>query len=156
VPGSPQQGGDCEQDNSFESSEALYRRFSREHIEMDGQLRAQNFSGLPGTSVNRGKYSDPDHVLHPDCADGKCFTLWGVCSFQVEDVAAQIYELEDDGRKFRFVLQHVPLPTCKAHSEIGCIDFHSGKQLDRLPKKIKNRFRIFLAQRVRVIIEPAA
>jgi hypothetical protein len=118
--------------------------------------RPQDFGALPGASLNRAKYSDPDHVLHYDCAKPTIATGWGIYTFAVSDVLAQTYEVrQPQPRRLSFFVQHVPLPECKAHSEIHCHDATSHEAV-RPSAAVRNLFRIFVTQNCSVIRVPSA
>lgn len=153
MPGIPERSDDCIPDPVFASSELLYRRYSADHIGKTG-LRAQDFGALPGTSGNRSKYSIPEHAIHACCAEGKDRSTWGVYSLLVSDITAKTYDVANEDRHFQFYMKHKPLPDCKAHSEIHCRDVQSGADVAKAPSSVRSRFRIFLAQRYQVLLQP--
>ena len=104
-------------DDGFERDERLYRRFDPNRFLIDGILSPLAFS-FPRQSVNRGKYSAPEDVLHPDCCGSTVLTGWRIAMLLVGDVPRHLKS--GDGREFLFFLRHAPLTSCYAHSEMRC------------------------------------
>ncbi|MGZ7133881.1 MAG: hypothetical protein ACXVH4_04045 [Halobacteriota archaeon] len=119
-------------------------------------MRSQDFRPLPGVSVNREKYSSgPEDAVHPDCCSGAVLPGWGVYYFRVSDVTAKSFAVQGDPNRYEFYVKHVPLETCKAHSEIHCRDAESGR--DANPNRIiRNLFRIHLSRLITEQIKATA
>lgn len=139
---------------TFEVTEMLYRRYLADHFQ-NGQLLPSAIGFRTGPSFNRGRFSQPEHVLHKDCCDGKELIGWGALECLVEAVPSPV--VSDDGRSFVFFPKHRPLPTCYAHTELWCnegdslVDYHKEP-----PRSVREKFRVQLARRLRVCIPAIA
>jgi len=131
----------------FADGELLYRRYRVEHFP-NQQLLPAAFK-FPRQSFNRGKYSTPEDVLHPDCCDGKKLQDgWGVLECSSTNLPTPIDG--QDGRTFRFEPIHRPLECCYAHTEVCCRA--GGEFVDQPSRKVKEAFRVRLALRMAVRI----
>jgi hypothetical protein len=143
------QNGDCE-DRVFAGGELLYRRYREEHFQ-NRQLLPAAFK-FPRQSFNREKYSAPEDVLHPDCCDGKKLNFrWGVLECSSADLPTPV--VGQDGKVFHFEPIHRPLECCYAHTEVWCKS--SGAPVDEPSPKVKETFRVRLAQKMAVRIRAA-
>jgi hypothetical protein len=141
------QDGDCE-DGVFTEGELLYRRYKAEHFH-NQQLLPAAFK-FPRQSFNRGKYSVPEDVLHKDCCDGRTLNIeWGVLECSSTDLPSPV--VGQDGKTFHFEPIHRPLECCYAHTEVWCKC--GGDPIDEPSPKVKETFRVLLAQRMAVRIQ---
>ena len=143
----PQHQDDKLPDPEFGSDESLYRRFNPQQHLIEGVLSPLAFQ-FPRQSFNRGKYSKPEHVLHPDCCDGKELAGWLVATLLVGEVPEQ--KETGDGRTFRFFLRHTPKEYCYSHSEIWCnLHTSSSDEYSQPPKTVREYLRAELARKAR-------
>lgn len=130
--------------DTFDDSEVLYRRYLLAHF-VDRELVPQHFQ-FPKPSFNRGKFSRPEDVLHPDCCDGKVLGQgWGVLECLASD--ACISTLSHDNREVLLSPKHVPLQSCYAHSELWCFVSEDGSELKKPSSTVREKFRIKLAKK---------
>lgn len=137
-------------DPEFDTCEHLYRRYPRSYLK-DGKPipLTMSFEDHSGISVNRGKYSEPQDVLEPDCCEGQGRPNCVVLDFLVSDVPGEIPVNDNSGRRFQFCLAHKPTDSCYAHSEIWCNeDGDPGKPYQAPPKSVRNLFRGELARKL--------
>ena len=132
-------------DSSFDLTELLYRRYRRGDF-VNGKFLKTAFP-FPRMSFNRGKYSRPEDVLHPDCSNGVRYTDFGVFEFSVGDVPVSL-PVSSDSRIFQFLIQHVPLATCYAHSELSC--HLNGQEKDEPPQSVKQVLRAIVSEKCRI------
>lgn len=135
-----------EPDQVFEPTEELYYRVEP-HVDkatLASQIRC------PNTSVNRGKYSKPVHVLY---AQYPKFIEWKVYELRVEEIPPK---LENGNKKIiEFRIVHDPLkasPGCDenyAHSEIHASS--GGLRKKNLPSTVDKAFREMLSFSMREI-----
>jgi hypothetical protein len=147
-PGHPRYRNGDSEDQAFDEGERLYRRYRIDDFK-HGQLLPSAFR-FPRQSFNRGKYSTPEDVLHPECGDGKNFQGWGVLECSSTDLPTPVDGA--DGRNFQFVPIHQPLECCYAHTEVWCKTVE-GEVIDEPSKKVKETFRVKLARRMVVRIQ---
>lgn len=131
-------------DQSFQPGEFLYRRYLRGHF-VDNRLLPSAFQ-FPRPSFNRAKYSTPEHVLHPDCCDGKLHVGYGVLICAISDLPTPV--LGGDNREFRFSAVHRPERCCYAHTEIHCTV--EGNEVEQPSKVVKEKFRVALALKMTI------
>ena len=135
----------------FAPGELLYRRYREEHFQ-NQQLLPAAFR-FPRQSFNREKYSTPEDVLHSDCCDGqKLQDGWGVLECSSTDLPTPIDG--QDGKTFQFEPIHKPTECCFAHTEVHCKT--AGEFVDEPSRKVKEIFRVKLAQRMSVRIRASA
>ena len=96
-------------DPQFDPQERLFRRFRPE--DMDGNSLAVDAIELPDMSVNREKYGPPEWLLLDEA-----FESWGVASFEVQDIPAEITHL--GVIHFTYQVEHRPLRNNYPHSEV--------------------------------------
>jgi hypothetical protein len=149
----PQHDRDRVVDPAFEPSEDLFRRCQLSDV--DCELRPQVIGSVPRMSLNRGKYSKPKNVIHPNCCGGMDCAEWGIYTFTVGDVAAKVYENPQTKSRVRFSVVHTPEELCRAHSEIACHDADGGKPVARVAKTIRHQFKINLARLASWVQKPA-
>lgn len=149
--GHPQYQDERAEDPFFDGNELLYRRFIKEHFQ-EARLLPAAFA-FPRQSFNRGKYSAPEDVLHPDCADGRKLEGWGVLECLVANLPTPL--VGADNRIFNFSAVHQPQECCYAHTEIWCVT-ETGKPAENPSKKVRETFRVRLAERMRVRIHATA
>lgn len=148
LPGHPVYTGASQPDPQFDDTELPYRRFMRDHY-LEGELVPAHFR-FPNPSFNREKYSSPEDVLHPDCADGRDVRGWGVLECSSKDIPTPF--TAPDGRQYNFSAIHCPPPCCYAHAELLCLS--GGGYVKEPSKKVREAFRVELARKMRVRIEP--
>lgn len=146
----PQHTLDQQEVPHFREDEALYRRYLASHFQ-DGELSPSAIRFKEPPSFLRSAFSEPHDALHPDCADGKLTSQFGVLK-----MLAAVMECEEkapDGSTFDFSPVHRPLPTCYAHSEVHCL---RARGLDRQhvepPKYVKNAFRLRIARALSIAV----
>jgi hypothetical protein len=137
-------------DQQFAPDELLYRRVKKEFVQ--GRQVLPSALAFPRQSFNRQKYSETEDVLHQDCCGGENRAGLGVAECAVADLPSPL--TADDGRVFHFCAVHVPGDCCFAHSELHCL--LNDQPIDEPNKKIRERFRVSLAQRLRIRIEATA
>jgi len=131
-------------DQNFEADELLFYRAKA--LDERGKVGSVDVM-CPNTSVNRGKYSKPVHVLY---AKLPRFLNWHVLEFHVGDIPAELQH--PDGRKFQFVVVHDPVkPPIEpdenyAHSEVRALQ--NQQSCKRLPGLVDKQIRQFLADRM--------
>ena len=140
------------EDTDFPSAEALYRRY-REKDLVDGKptpLSAFRFDDNSGHSVNRGRYSEPQDVLEPDCCNGLMRIGYVVLELAVGDIPAEITSADETRRVYNFQMKHVPKATCFAHSEIWCNQHgHIREPYEKPPKNVRDVFAAELVRQIR-------
>jgi len=147
--GHPRYRNDAPDDPSFTEGERLYRRYRAEHFQ-NRQLLPSAFK-FPRQSFNREKYSTPEDVLHRDCCDGKQLDAgWGVLECSSSDLPTPV--VGQDGKVFHFEPVHQPMECCYAHTEVWCKS-GGGGLVDEPSRKVKETFRVRLAQRMTVRIQ---
>lgn len=140
------QAGDPE-DPDFPDGELLYRRYKRADFE-NRELLPASFQ-FPRQSFNRERYSRAEDVLHKDCCKGKSYEGWGVLACSVGDLPTPVDGV--DGKQFCFSPMHKPSECCYAHVEIWCkLD---DAVIEEPSRKVKEAFRVRLAQRMKILIE---
>jgi hypothetical protein len=146
-PGHPRYLNGDSEDQVFADGELLYRRYRAEHFQ-NRQLLPSAFR-FPCPSFNRAKYGAPEDVLHSDCSNGKKLEDgWGILECSSTNLPTPIYA--EGGRIFQFEAIHRPVKCCYAHTEICCkLD---GGFVEEPSKKVKETFRVRLAQRMNVRI----
>lgn len=144
-PGHPRYRNSDPDDHVFNDGELLYRRYKTEHFQ-NQQLLPSAFK-FPRRSFNREKYSTPEDVLHPECCNGKKLEGWGVLECSSTNLPTPIDG--PDGKTFRFEPIHKPLECCYAHTELWCRTTE-GEFVDQPSPKVKETFRVRLAQRMTV------
>ena len=134
-------------DQKFASDELLFYRAK----EVDGQGKIGSVDVMcPNTSVNRGRYSKPIHVLYARLPQ---FLQWHVMEMRVDEVPPELQH--PDGRKFQFTLVHDPVkPPVEpdenyAHTEIRA--FHNQQPSKRLPGLVEKQIRQMIADRMQKV-----
>jgi hypothetical protein len=145
---------DYEVDKSepFADTELLYRRVSPQEILPNGELDASRFQirnytkeaeGSP--SVIRSKFATPDHVLHPDCANGKTYHGYSIYRIQVSALPQRI--VAEDSKMFSAYPEHFPEPKCGAHSVIAvCVAGDTQRKYAKPSRTAINDLRVKLAR----------
>jgi|ERR1035438_7485957 hypothetical protein len=148
-PGHPRYRNNDPEDQVFTEGELLYRRYKVEHFQ-NQQLLPSAFK-FPRQSFNREKYSQPEDVLHRDCCNGKkLHDGWGVLECSSSNLPTPV--VGQDGKTFQFEPVHEPLECCYAHTEIWC-KATGGEQVDEPSPKVRETFRVRLAQKMTVRIQ---
>jgi hypothetical protein len=131
-------------DQNFEPDEPLYYRVEK----FDGRGKVSVLDvHCPDMSVNRGKYSQPEHVLYAKLPQ---FLGHRVARFYVRDIPGQVRS--GDGRDFRFAIVHEPIRPPEeldenyAHSEIHA--FLGGERKKRVSNLVSKEFRQILSERM--------
>jgi hypothetical protein len=134
----------------FQDGESLYRRYLASHFQ-DGELDPSAIRFDEPPSFLRSAFSLPEDAIHPDCADGKDVSNYGVLKMQASE--AQHQEKARNGSAFDFTPVHRPLPSCYAHSEIhcSCAANLEGKYSEP-PKDVRKAFRLRIARALSVAI----
>jgi hypothetical protein len=145
--GHPQYWNGTPEDPVFLNGEKLFRRYRKEDF-YDQRLLPAAFK-FPRQSFNRERYSTPEDVLHSDCCNGQQLVGWGVLECSATDLPTPI-----DGpnnRRFHFAAVHQPRECCYAHTELWC-RIEDQWVDEPSPKKLKETFRVLLAQRMTIRI----
>jgi hypothetical protein len=127
-------------DQNFAPDELLYYRVEK-FIE-NGRVNGVVIR-CPDTSVNRGKYSRPEHLLY---AQHPKFMKWKAAQFQVRDVPPTLRN-PNDGNEFAFNIEHDPtlIPEENyAHSEVRA--YRDGQRRKNLPRVVESQLRHILAE----------
>lgn len=135
--------GGRQPDNVFAPDESLFYRVKE--IDERGKIGSPGVVLCPNTSVNRGKYSKPIHVLWPRFFD------WHVLEMSVSDIPPELQH-PLDLRRFQFEIVHAPeLEPIEnyAHSEIRAA--HDQEPKKRLPALVEKQFRQILADRLTLV-----
>lgn len=139
-------------DPVFDPTELLY--FRVKSVDERGKVSGIDIP-CPDTSVNRGKYSQPEYVLY---ARLPLYLDYKVMQFLVRDIPTTV--ISGDGRPFEFRIVHDPL-TVKppedldenyAHSEIRV--FLKGTRGKNIPEKVRKVFRQTLSERMILVPLP--
>jgi hypothetical protein len=151
-------------DDVFKPDEHLYRRVPHDY--WDDDYVNVDAIDLPDMSVNRAKYSLPQWVrlLSDEYHD------WGVISFQVKDIPAEMQHL--GVHIFRFRPKHVPHKHNYPHSEVQAFyskadqpeieehinqEFLKKEKMDQLetlfPEELQLRWREQLRRKCRIAIK---
>jgi len=134
----------------FGQDESLYRRYLASHF-LEGVLEPSAIRFNEPPSFLRSAFSEPQDALHPDCAEGKPTSQFGVLKMLASAVEHQERAL--DGSLFDFSNVHRPLPTCYAHSEVHCVsESDPNRQHVDPPKHVKNAFRLRIARALSIAI----
>jgi hypothetical protein len=117
-------------------------------------VSVQDVVPCPDTSVNRGKYSRPEHVLF---ARFPLYLGQQVAQFQVRDIPAPL--VSGTGEQFQFAIAHDPVRPPEeanenyAHSEIRA--FNAGVRTRKVSPKVQKEFRQILSERMVPVPRPA-
>jgi hypothetical protein len=132
-------------DPNFAPTEDLYMRFQHESGQ---QVEPANIR-CPDQSVNRQKYcSRWEWVLTPQYAEA------GVASFKVQDIPPVL--VGGDGISVYFGVIHAPVEDNYSHSEIAAYsDELLQQRRSRTSRKVEQRFRVLLCQRMLILRHPA-
>jgi hypothetical protein len=133
------------EDQAFDADELLYRRYIREHLHNDKIVDAH--FDFPRTSVNRGKYSQPEDVLFSE--NGQ-FERWGVLEFPVSGIPAILQDAQ--GERFVCFPAHAPLDSNYGHTEIACERERQRGEPAIPGPAARKKFRAMLSKQVRVRI----
>jgi hypothetical protein len=129
-------------DQTFGLDEALYYRVPA--FDERGRVSPQDVTPCPDTSVNRSKYSQPEHVLY---ARFPRFLGHRVVQFRVRDIPPTL--VSGDNEQLSFLIVHDPvMPPVEenenyAHSEIRA--FLNGERTVKITNKVKREYRQILA-----------
>lgn len=135
-------------DAEFLPDELLYLRCANSSLDPANTRRLfpDQIRFYPDQSVNRGKYSEPEDVLHPNYLD------FGIARFQVQHVQL---ELSSGGEiNYQWTIEHKPEENNYAHSEIWTYKDKQHITDSKLPTGIKKQFRQMLSERAEVIKQP--
>jgi hypothetical protein len=107
-----------------------------------------------GQSFNRSRFSEPQDVLHSDCARSTSLSEWGVWQCTVGDIPSPVVGQDTPSSSILFIpLIHTPEETCYAHSELWCRRVgSSSSDYEEPPKKVKEALKIKLSLALKVII----
>lgn len=133
-------------DPYFDPKEELYRRISKEHIDEENKIIPATIA-FRNFSVNRGKYSKPEDVLHPDWKE------WGIGCFTVEEIPEPI--IAESGNKFELKVIHVPKNGNYAHSEIQTYKNKKYQKKPDPPEDVKKEIRALLSDIIKIIKKPS-
>ena len=134
--------GGREIDRVFLPEELLYYRVKE--FDVQGKVNVDEIK-CPDTSVNRGKYSQPKHVLYASIPK---FLQYKVASFRVTEIPDQLET--GDRRTIIFRIEHDPTPKSDkneenyAHSEIRA--FENGERVKRASSVVEKKYRMRLRQ----------
>ncbi|MEX1268854.1 MAG: hypothetical protein WEA56_07620 [Balneolaceae bacterium] len=133
-------------DQKFDAKEKLFQRFSK-LSSLKGAIYPNSIR-FPDFSVNREKFSEPLDVLLHDYPN---LLKLGVASFKVKDLPGP-QKTGDKKKKttYCFKAEHVPLDDNYAHSEVRV--YKNGKYSTKtnVAKTIKTKFRIHLANCIKI------
>jgi len=132
------------QDNHFELTEKLFRRYAQVHY-INGQFSNAGFQ-FPRQSVNRQKYSQAEDVLFDERGT---YRDWGVLSFRVDDLPSRFPTEEP---RYTFSPRHQPVEDNYAHSEVWCDRLPTTGQYVEPSPQVKKLFRAVLSQRITIEI----
>jgi len=138
----------------FSPEELLYRRVNPSHLNTNGELGPETLNTFSfeasiesAPSVNRSQFSQPEDVIHINCACGKDVSGYLVYSINVVSLPTN---LEFGSKVFRFFPVHIPLALCGAHSVISCCyEADSYQKYEKPPRPVRNAFRTLLATKLR-------
>jgi hypothetical protein len=130
-------------DQDFSLTESLYWRCPESKIE-NGHVALDGMR-FPDISVNRGRYSEPEDVLIPDCLDFR------IATFMVQDIPSPLISESQQQHRFEFRPEHDPCECNYAHSEIRTYKQDVRQLKGKLPENIKLRFRLLLSRKTRVL-----
>jgi hypothetical protein len=136
-----------DEDQSFDSSEKLFRRYTQSHY-INGQFSNTGLSFNTPPSVNRERYSQPADALFSEANE---FANWGVLSIRVEDLPPS-FPVQDP--QYSFWPKHRPLEDNYAHSEVWSDRVPPTGEYVKPAPSIRKLFRTMLSQRV--VVEIAA
>ena len=126
----------------FTREEPLYYRVKE--FDIQGKVNVDEIR-CPDTSVNRGKYSQPKHVLYASLPK---FLRHSVAQFQVGQIPPQLRTGDD--RTIDFRIEHDPTTQSAttdenyAHSEVRAFD--GGERKNRLSQFVAKHYRMKLRQ----------
>lgn len=138
-------------DSHFEPTEALYYRCNPEHVINDGQALAVPGVKFPNTSMNRGKYSEPEDVLIPPVDKPlPGIELMRIAVLTVQAVSFEI-SLQPPAKSCAFRVEHVPLYGNYSHSEVRA--YKDGKREEKMSfsDTVKKLYRARLAQQAKIL-----
>ena len=147
----PLKANEVESDAPFTADELLYRRVNPEELNSKGEVDPSWINVTSFTpdvesapSVNRGKFSEPDDVLHHDCAQ-RDTTDWKVFYVRVDSLPERLVS-GDGKRSFDFYPKHIPLEQCGAHSVVAsCITGDVNKAYVKPSDKVARAFKAHFA-----------
>jgi hypothetical protein len=143
-------------DPHFEPTEALYYRCTPGHVINDGQSLSPAGIKFPNTSVNRGKYSEPEDVLiSPVDKPIPGIELMKIAVFSVQDVTFSI-TLPLPAKSCDFKVEHVPLPDNYSHSEVRAYKDGKFEEKTSFGETVKKEYRARLAKVARIWQKPEA
>jgi hypothetical protein len=134
-------------DPAFQSDELLYYRV--EGFDVQGKVNVDEIRA-PDTSVNRGKYSRPEHVLYASLPK---YLNFKVAQFQVREIPKELHT--GDGRAITFRVEHDPTIKTNevdenyAHSEIRA--FEGNERKKNISQSVLKQYRI----KLRNVMAPA-
>lgn len=151
----PTRKGDKEPVQDFADDEILYRRFSANQL-VNGEVLPTSIDFDEPPSFCRSKWAGPEDTIHRHCANNRDVSSYGVFGLSVLDVKIRI---DDSEQAFEFYPLHAPLEACYAHSELryrkNTESSPAMEEYKKPNKKIRNNFRMRVASKLRVVIEPA-
>jgi hypothetical protein len=140
-------------DQNFAPDELLYYRVPK--FDDRGKVSVQDVAPCPDTSVNRGKYSRPEHVLF---ARYPLYLRQQVAQFHVSDIPE--YLLSGIGERIRFVIEHDPVRPPEeqyenySHSEIRA--FNGTVRAKKVSPKVQKEFRQIISELMKPVPRPDA
>ena len=140
-----------EPDATFLPDEELYLRLNPDNFPPNyatGGVIPLHEVRFPAFSVNRSKYSQPEHVLQP------YWPTWGIAAFFVADVPGPLNHPEE-AIEYSFHVEHVPEPDNDAHSEVR-MTTNPSEAGQEPPKTVKAEFRERLRRHLRLLRAPGS
>lgn len=150
----PRKASEVDTNEPFTPDELLYRRIASSELNTKDELDPTRFNSISfgstyegAPSVNRSKFSQPQDVIHSDCAGQKDVSDWLIYFISVDSIPTNIES--GDKRIFTFFPIHVPLETCGSHSVITSALADDEKRNFMKPSKaVVNDLRVKLATRL--------
>jgi hypothetical protein len=151
----PLRDSEVDSSRAFQADELLFRRVLPSEELEEGEIDPTRFNSISfkkeldgAPSVLRSQFASPEDALHPGCAGNKDVSQQKVYFIRVDELPIAIKS--QDGKEFNVYPLHRPLPTCGAHSVIGCcISGDSTKTYTVPSQTAKNDLRVKLAAKMR-------
>lgn len=108
--------GTRQEEPCFKDDEQLFRRFPPS-VKSEVLATSIRFNEPP--SFCRSQFARPEDTIHPNCANGKDVSQFGVFALPV--AATRVVLSDENHKTYHFVPKHRPEPNCYAHTEIHCL-----------------------------------
>lgn len=143
--------------DGFEQEEKLYRRCVESDRDPEYPDRIQNAKiQFPDMSVNRSKYSEVEDVKLAIAYKDANWDKYGVYYFKVEDIPINPppHISKTSPTTWSWAVSHVPYEANYAHSEVRTYKNGNYERRNKPPPTIKKWFRMVLAEKTQILIEP--